>query len=172
MKKTLIVLVLLTFAAVPVSAQTYLTNTTLTAAVPLAPSVPVQTITVASATNFEVGGAVFIDHELMDIISVSGTRIGVSRTSRPSAHNTSAVVYVATRAQKALVFVNNASFRSLNGACTRGTGRAALYPIFDVEVTGDYAFCEYEAAAQPGMVWRTNNVQGLNGTGSLRTAWP
>lgn len=172
MKRILIALVtLLTFAAVPVSAQTYLTNTTLSAAVSATPA-PGQTITVASATNFEAGGALFVDHELMDIIAVSGTRITVSRLGRPTAHNSSAVVYVATKAQKSSVFVNNASFRTLNGGCTRGQGRAALYPIFDTEVTGSYAFCEYEASGAGAMVWRTNNVQGLNGTGSLRTAWP
>lgn len=166
MKKLILVLVLALLSAVPVAAQTYLTNTTLSAAV----NATQNSITVASATNIEVGGALFIDHELLQVNSVSGTRIGVSRLQAPTSHGSGAVVYVAKQSQKAQVFISHDAFvASRSGSCTLGAGNASIIPVFDT-LNGDYAFCESDGTSY--RVWRVNNVQGLNGSGSLRTQWP
>lgn len=79
MKNLLIVIALLlafVAPALPVSAQTYLTSTTLSAAVT---STSQTTINVTSATGFTVGYTLYVDGEAMSITSVSGTTIGVFR---------------------------------------------------------------------------------------------
>ncbi|MEY4385991.1 MAG: hypothetical protein RLY20_1274 [Verrucomicrobiota bacterium] len=168
MKKLIITLVaVLAFSSVA-HAQTYLTNTTLSAAV----DATQDSIVVASATNIEVGGALFVDHELFSVNSVSGTRIGVSRLQAPTTHGSGAVVYVATKAQKPQVMLAHEAFQAARaGSCTKGLGNASIIPVFDI-TNGNYAFCDYETSGSSYRVWRVNNVQGLNGTGSLRTAWP
>src|SRR5690349_15117635 len=116
MKRILIVALLL-LSSVPAMAQTYLTNTTLSAAI----DATQDSIVVASATNVQAGGALFIDHEVIEVLSVSGTRVSVMRKGAPTAHNSGAVVYVATRAQKPQVFIAHEAFvASRAGACTKG----------------------------------------------------
>jgi hypothetical protein len=108
---TLVVGILFTGSAL---AQTATTTTTLASAVT---SVSANTVVVTSATNVEAGGALYVDRELLSVISVSGTTIRVARGSGGTAattHGALAVVYVATTAQRGLVF--NATDHA--GSCT------------------------------------------------------
>lgn len=175
MKKLLFVLAfILSFAAVPLQAQTYLTNTTLSASI----TATQTTLTVASATNIAAGGALFIDHEVMSVVSVSGTTITVTRTQRPQAHASSAVVYVATVAQRPFVLLTHDGARRM-GQCstsTSSTPATALasiryLPLIDID-TGDFYNCRRNGASG-SWVWNVTNVQALNGeAGSVPTAWP
>jgi methionine-rich copper-binding protein CopC len=165
MKKLIIVLAFLALSVVSASAQTYLTNTTTSAAV----TVAANTIRVASATNIAAGGALYIDHELMQVTAVSGTTITVSRTQNPQQHGSGAVVYVATAAQKPIVFRQHEAAVQLAGLCVL-TDQQYL-PIFDT-YTGDMYACRYSAAGATFRTWTVTNVQGFNGAGSIPTAWP
>lgn len=175
MKKIIFVLAfILSFAAVEVQAQTYLTNTTLSAAI----TATQTTLTVASATNIAAGGALFIDHEVLEVVSVSGTTITVSRTQRPAAHASSAVVYVATVAQRPFVMLSHNGARRM-GQCstsTSSTPSVALasirfLPIIDID-TGDFYNCRRNGASGT-WVWNVTNVQTVNAeAGSVPTAWP
>lgn len=171
MKQILLILAFLTLLAVPVSAQTFLTNTTLSSAV----STETQTRwVVASATNIEVGGQLFVDNEVVSVIAVSGTTITVNRFQRPMLHAASAVVFVATKAQSATNFLpNSAAVRS--GMCststssTNATALAGLtLPIVNTD-TGDMYGCRRNGAAG-SWVWNVTNVVSFNGTGSLPVA--
>ena len=164
MKNLIIALAVLLLSVVSASAQTYLTNTTLsTAATATDP-----TIVVASATGFAAGGAVYVDHELMQITAVSGTRISVSRTQAPNSHGSGAVVYLATQAQKPFVFLQHEAAQRA-GSCVLTSQQ--FLPLFDT-LTGDMFTCRYAAANDSYRRWVVTNVQGLNGAGSLPTAWP
>lgn len=161
MKRILIVaLALLTLAAVPVSAQTYLTTTTTSAAIT---STTQDSITVASATNIEVGGSLWLDNELMGVTSVNGTRIGVSRMNRPATHVSGVTVIVAKQAQKAFAFVNTDAANSLRGSCSPSDKQ--FLPIVDT-VSGDVYLCWAKTAGQ-GRIWSRTNLYPQNGLGSL-----
>lgn len=176
MKKLLLAVtfILSTLAAVSVQAQTYLTNTTLSSAV----TATQTTVTVASATNVAAGGALFIDHEVMSVQSVSGTTVTVTRVQRPQAHAASAVVYVVTAAQRPFVLLTHNGARRM-GQCstsTSSTPSVALasirfLPLIDID-TGDFYNCRRNGASG-SWVWNVTNVQALNGeAGSVPTAWP
>lgn len=110
-----VLIALLTLQAVA-SAQTATTSTTLSTALS---DTSGRTVVVASATNVEAGGLLFIDREAMDVVSVSSTTVRVVRGAggtRPSLHPASSVVYVAAKAQKAGVFKSN---QVAFGTCTR-----------------------------------------------------
>lgn len=83
------------FASMPVSAQTTLTQTALSAAITTTND---NSITVNSATTFAAGTThVVIDAEEMAVTSVSGTTIGVVRGingTRAATHASGAVAYV------------------------------------------------------------------------------
>ena len=171
---SLLVTVLL-FAAVPVSAQTYLTDTTLSASIT---STQTQ-FRVASATDIAAGGALYIDHELMDVTAVSGTLITVSRTWRPAAHASGAGVTIATFAQKSRVMLSHDGARRA-GVCSTSTSVIAatalatvtggILPIIDID-TGDLYGCV--RGANSAWLWVTTNSQTVNGVaGSVPTVWP
>lgn len=164
MKKMLILVALLTLSAVPVSAQDYLTTTTLSSAVT---SQTQRTIVVASATDIEAGGQLFIDHELMDVVSVSGTTITVNRFKNPSTHNASAVVIIATAEAKTTAFVPNSGVPR-QGSCTPGD--YGFLPIVNVD-TGDVWLCWAQGASGPNAsrLWHVTNVLSNNGVYSLMT---
>ena len=164
MKKLLITLAWLSVASVA-SAQTYLTNTTLSTAVGARDT----QIRVASATSLAAGGAVYIDHELMQVTAVSGTTITVSRTQAPTTHGSGAVVYVATQAQKPTVFLQHENALLKVGSCVL-TDQQFL-PVFDTQY-GDMYTCRYAAGNDTYRRWVKTNVVGLNGAGSLPTSWP
>lgn len=172
MKKLILILVaLVALAAVPASAQTFLTNTTLSSAVT---STSQRTFVVASATGIEVGGQLFIDQELVTVTAISGTTITVNRFQRPALHAASAVVFVATKAQSITNFLPTSAARRA-GACsfstssTNGTALAGMtLPIVDTD-TGDMYGCRRNGASG-SWVWNVTNVQAFNGTGSLPLA--
>lgn len=158
MKKLLIALVaVLTFAAVPVSAQTYMGSTTLSSAV----TATQNYVVVASATNVAVGGALYIDRELLKITAVSGTRVTVTRQQAPSTHSASAVVIVipAAAVNTTLVTVDPRP-----GTCTPGD--YAYLPIINTD-SGNVWLCRYIAAAAPARVWAATNLVMVNGQTSL-----
>lgn len=175
MKKIIAIAILLgTLAAVDVQAQDYLSNTTLSANITATQTV----FAVASATDIEAGGGLYVDHEYMPVISVSGTTVTVARTHRPARHSASAVVYVATRAQRPFTMLTHDGARR-SGQCSTSTSNQpstalAEYrylPIIDID-TGNFYGCRRNGAGGT-WVWNVTNVQALNGeAGSVPTAWP
>lgn len=163
MKKILLTLVVALSMVAPAWAQTYLTTTTTSAAIS-AGVVPGQTIVVASATDIEVNGSLFIDHELMGVSAVSGTRITVSRTFNPTAHVSGSRVIVAKASQKAAVFLAHEATVRLVGACT--ASQQNFLPKVDT-VLGNVYLCRDTSTNGTGAQWTYTNIQGLNGAGSL-----
>lgn len=170
MKKLILILALLTIAAVPVSAQTYLTTTTLSTAVT---STSANEIVVASATTAEAGGAVYVDHEQMTIISVSGTRLRVQRGANgtnSTTHNASAVVIIAPKAALRGNFPGGVftqlSRSGLSGSCT--ASNYEYLPIVDVS-TGNVYLCWAQGASGPNAsrLWHATNTVSINGVYSL-----
>lgn len=100
------VLALIVAFAVPTFAQTTLNTTTLSAAAIGNPGVTTTTISVASATNISASGTscsnfpcnyLFVDQELMQVLSVSGSNITVFRGQGGTIvkpHNNGAFVYI------------------------------------------------------------------------------
>ena len=109
-----------------VDAQTYMTRTTLSAAINNSQA----TITVASGTNFSAGQFVWVNDEAMQISSVSGTSIRVIRG------------ILGTRAQAqasgdaAFTGAGN-HFQQIDPetgeACSEGTGQALYLPWINVQ---------------------------------------
>lgn len=162
MKKLILILTLLILSAVPLSAQTYLTTTTTTAAIGAA-VVPNQTITVSSATDIEVGGSLYIDHELMGVVAVSGTRITVSRTQRPGAHVSGSRVIVAKTSQKASTMLSHEAAQRLVGGCTASSYQ--YLPLIDTDL-GNVYLCWARLSGESAQ-WSYTNVQAFNGVTSL-----
>ena len=109
-----------------VNAQTYMTLTTLSAAVDNSQA----TITVSSANNFTAGNWVWVNDEVMQISSVSGTSIRVIR----------GVLGTRARAQAS----GDAAFTGAGNhfqqvdpetgeACSEGTGQALYLPWINVQ---------------------------------------
>lgn len=180
MKRLFLTLSILILSAAPLMAQpTALSNTTLSTNIN-----PTQTVfAVASATNIAAGGALYIDHEFMGVVSVSGTTITVTRVNAPTYHSSGAVVYVATAAQKSIVMRPTSGVSRLVGQCstssssTIATALATMVPatpylpIIDID-TGNLYGCRRNGASG-SWVWNITNVQSLNGeAGSAPTAWP
>lgn len=160
MKRILITLVtLLSLAAVPASAQTYLSTTTLSAAVT---STTQTTITVASASGIAAGGQLYVDHELMNVVSVSGTTITVFRPQRPTTHNSAAVVIIIPAAAKATVAVTT----DPAGSCTASS--YAYLPLINTD-TGNVWLCWAQGSSGPntGRLWHATNTRSVNGVYSL-----
>lgn len=176
MTKTLIALVaLVTFAAVPVSAQTYLTITSLTSEV----NATQTTIPLTATTSVSAGGALYIDHELMQVTAVNTTTkiATVIRAQRPAAHANAAVVYIATPTQKTTNFVPHQNAISRAGVCSSSTSSTPatalsgmILPVVDTD-TGDIYGCRRNGTGGT-WVWNITNVTGYNGAGSIPTAWP
>ena len=109
-----------------VDAQTYMTRTTLSAAINSSQA----TITVSSANNFTAGNWVWVNDEVMQISSVSGTSIRVIR----------GVLGTRARAQTS----GDAAFTGAGNhfqqvdpetgqACSEGTGQALYLPWINVQ---------------------------------------
>jgi hypothetical protein len=162
MKKLILIFTLVALAAVPLEAQTYLSTTTLSAAVT---SQTQRTITVASASGIAAGGQLFIDHELMDVVSVSGTTITVNRFTNPSTHNSAAVVIIAPAAAKSTAFVPNSGVPRA-GSCT--PSNYAYLPIVNTD-TGDVWLCWAQGSSGPNAsrLWHVTNTLSNNGVYSL-----
>lgn len=163
MKRILFTLVaLLTLWAVPTSAQTYLTSTTLSTAVT---SVSADTVVVASASTVAVGGYLYVNHEAMQVVSISGTSIRVARGQQGTAattHSASAtvIVFPVASLQGALPAFGQ---RDPAGSCTPGNHR--YLPIVNV-VSGNVWLCRYVAAGGARQ-WAATNIVMVNGQTSL-----
>jgi len=108
---------LLLSLAVPALAQTATTSTTLSSAIS---DTSGTVVVVASATDVEAGGKLFIDRESMDVTSVNGTTARVRRGmdgTRAVPHISGSVVVVASKSQKASVYGSPRIARG--GTCTR-----------------------------------------------------
>lgn len=164
MKRILITLVaLLTFAAVPTSAQTYLTSTTLSAAVT---SASADTVTVASATTAAAGGMIYVDREAMSIISVSGTSLRVARGQQgttAATHASGATVIIAPVAALRGALAAFGQSDPPYGTCT--PGNHAYLPIVNV-VTGNVWLCRY-VGTMTVRTWAATNIVMVNGQTSL-----
>lgn len=121
--------------AVPAFAQTATTSTTLSAAIADSST---RTFTVASATNIDVGGELWIDREALLVSAVNGTTVTAARGSegtRASAHPSASLVYVASKATRSSVFKSN---QVILGTCTRAN--EAYLPQINTS-TGDVMDC-------------------------------
>lgn len=177
MKKTLITLISALALSQAAFAQTYTTMTTLSAAV----TVSDRQIRLASGTNVQAGGALFVDWEYMDVQSCANsacTIVNVNRTQKPAAHASAANVFVATQAMKPNVMLSHDGARragqcSTSTSSTPATALAAYQylPIIDID-TGDVYNCRRNGLSGT-WVWNRTNVQTFNGeAGSVPTAWP
>lgn len=172
MKRILIVLVALFLSAVPLSAQTYLTTTTLVNAI----SSPTQSsVVLLSASTAEVGGMLFIDHEALQILSVSGTTIGVARGQQ----GTKAGTHAGTTTGAIVVILPKASLAASGpfglsalgqsdppaGSCTTSAYR--YLPIINA-ATGDIWTCRWVGSGTlTSKVWARTNIVSINGQTSL-----
>jgi len=185
--KTLMRSLLITLAlliAVPLAAQTYLTATTITAAM----SVNSTTATVNSTTNVAAGGYLYIDHELMRITAVNTTTKIVSLNrqlqvapTKIAAHGSGAIAYVITAAQAPTNALSHDA-AVMAGQCSTSTSSSStvaltpvltgyrFLPVLDVE-WGDFYGCRRVTGGL--WTWVRYNIQGYNTLdGSLPTAWP
>lgn len=135
--------------ALPATAQTVLTTTTLGAAINGYPTNPAQrTVTVASATGITAGTTgLFLPGtgEYMAVTNVSGLVISVIRGSdgtRAWPAPTSSTVFITQS--------GSTTKYTPYGACTRGTGLATFQPIINTR-TADLAICSLVGA------WRVTN---------------
>jgi hypothetical protein len=158
---TLLMLAIL--AAVPASAQSYLTTTTLSSNI----TATQTTFGVASATNVQVDGMLYVDHEPMPILAVSGTSVTVMRAQNPAAHASGAQVFVATRALKPLAMqaaigANKAGLCSTSTSSVRATALAgiAVLPVIDVD-TGNVYDCRRNGPSG-SWVWNVINAVTFN----------
>lgn len=167
MKRILLTLALVLTLAAPSLAQTYLTTTTLSSAVV---STTADTVVLASATNVAVGGVLYVDRELMQVIAVSGTTIRVTRGqqgTKAAPHGASSTVIVGPVASlQASGPYGLASFGQADppmGSCTTSAYR--YLPIVNV-VTGDVWSCRWVGSSTT-KVWAATNIVMTNGQTSL-----
>lgn len=141
----LVLLAVLTLV-LPGSAQTYLTYTTLAAAI--ADSSTTR-IVLTSATGVTAGTSnLFINLELMGVTAVNGTTISVTRGSggtRANPHATSSRVYITQPGS--VVGVDPV------GPCTKGSGLASFQPVIN-QFNGNIWHC------QSG-IWTGTNFQPI-----------
>lgn len=144
MTKRLIALfaLILALVSVPAYAQTDINDTTLNGAV----TATQQFVILTSATGVAANGVLYVDGEFMTVNSnySSGTTIPVTRGNNPSAHLTSAQVYV--------VPVGARVGRRLVGSCVRGgTAQGEQYTLVFNMNTGDIGACRGTSGSR---TWR------------------
>lgn len=175
MKTFGVALLALILSAVPLSAQTFLTTTTLTSAVT---STTQTTFVVLSATTIEVGGMLYLDREAVQVTSVSGLNIGVARGQLGTKANTHAagtlanggavVVIVPKAAQAGSGPYGLAAIGQVDpppGSCTTASYR--YLPIINA-VTGDIWSCRWVGSGtNTSKVWASTNIVMTNGQTSL-----
>lgn len=127
------------------AAAVCITRTTLSADV----SSTATVISVTSATGFTVGNGVWIDFELMDITSITGTSISVNRGQRGTramAHDNGDGVFTGVDAGGPLGAGHfNVSDPDFGQDCTRGAGQATHLPWINIR-TGWMWTCDYNGA--------------------------
>ena len=145
-KLTILLAILLAFLAAPAAAQTGINDTTLSAAITNSQT----SIVVGSATGVAANGVLYVDGEFMTVNSnySSGTTIPVTRANNPSAHLTSAQVYVVPTGARV--------GRKLVGSCVRGgTAQGEQYTLVFNFDTADIGRC---AGAVGSRTWRWTNA--------------
>lgn len=164
MKRIVVGLIaVLTLWAVPVSAQTYLTSTTNSAAI----NASQTTLVVASATGIAAGGALYINREYMSVRGVSGTTITVVRGQAGTVANShgasqTTIIIPAAAIPTVITAVDPAPINGV-GACTAANFQ--YLPIINVG-NGNLWLCRYTAAAQSFTRWAATN-EALITYGSL-----
>lgn len=175
LKTFAVALIALLLSAVPLSAQTFLTTTTLNTAVT---STTAGTISVLSASTIDVGSILYLDHEAMQVNAINGTTISVSRGVQGTAaglhaaglaSNGGTTVIIAPKASLAgsgpfgLAAIGQSDPPA--GACTTTAYR--YLPIINV-VTGNVWSCRWVGTGtQTSRVWAATNIQSVNGQTSL-----
>ena len=155
----LLAALLLIIGAVPVSAQTVATTTTLSANVAAGDTV----ISVTSATGFTAGNALYVDAEQMLIRSVSGTAITVMRGQNGTADRAH------DNAERVITGAATGGFRGeghfhiadpdYGADCTRGSGQVSHSPWINVR-TGTVWMCGGSGQnGTAGLSWTATNVQ-------------
>lgn len=159
-------LLALTLVSVPVSAQTYLTSTTNSAAM----SASATTFAVASASGIAVGGGLYINREYMSVRAVSGTNVTVQRGqagTTANAHGASQTVIIIPAAAVPTV-ITSTDPSPVNGVGTCSAAQHQYLPIINV-ATGNVWLCRYVSAAS-AIVWAATN-QTLITYNSLLLSW-
>lgn len=154
MKRIVIGLIVALLGAVPVSAQTYLTSTTNSAAI----SASATTFVVASASGIAAGGALYINREYMTVRAVSGTTITVTRGQAgtvANSHGASQTVIIIPAAAIPTVVAQ------VEPAGTAGMGACDItafqyQPIINV-ANGNVWLCRYTGATQSFRRWAATN---------------
>lgn len=145
---TILLAILLAFVAAPAVAQTDINDTTLNGAVNATQTFVVLT----SATGVAANGLLYVDGEFMVVRSdySSGTTVNVIRANNPSAHLTSAQVYV--------VPVGARVGRRLVGSCVRGgTAQGEQYTLVFNMSNGDIGACRQSGSGTTN-AWRWTNA--------------
>ena len=148
MNKLFISLIALVVAlmASTASAQSAINATTLNGAV----TSTQQYVVLTSATGVTANGVLYVDGEFMTVASnySSGTTVNVIRDGNPSAHLTSAQVYIVPVSQRV--------GRKLVGSCVRGgTAQGEAYTLVFNMSNGDIGRC---AGASGSRTWRWTNA--------------
>lgn len=137
LRSILIAVALLALPALA-SAQAIVTKTTLSNAI----TATQTTFVVASATDFAAGAYLWADREVMQVRSVSGTNITVTRGqmgTSVAAHAASETLFVSTATTVSAWHV--AGDPDYGATCTRGTGQASVLPWFNA-ATGTVWSCQ------------------------------
>ena len=141
---TLLIALILAFVAAPAAAQTDINDTTLNGAI----TATQTSIVLTSATGVTANGVLYVDGEYMTVNSnyASGTTIPVTRSNNPSAHLTSAQVYV--------VPVGARVGRRLVGSCVRGgSAPGEQYTLVFNMDNGDIGACRQVTATTNQWRW-------------------
>ena len=140
----------------PVSAQTYLSSTTNSAAI----NATQTSFTVASATGIAAGGALYVNRELMSVRSVSGTVVTVVRGQSgtvANAHGASqTLIVIPSAAVPSVVSANDPSPLNGFGACSRTEHR--YLPIINV-TNGNVWLCRPSGSSTG--IWMGTNAAPL-----------
>jgi len=142
----ILVILALLVSALPASAQTVATRTTLSGAI----TATATTITLASGTGFTAGNFVYVDNEVMRIVSVSGANITVQRgqlgtVARAHANAEPVITGAAGHFQT--------TDPDYGATCTRGSGQAVFLPRINV-LNGLVWQCGGEAEnGRSGLAW-------------------
>lgn len=145
-KLTILIALLFGFAAAPAFAQTDINDTTLNGAVTATQTYVVLT----SATGVTANGQLYVDGEFMTVGQryTTGTTIPVTRANNPSAHLTSAQVYVVPTGARV--------GRRLVGSCVRGgTAEGEAYTLVFNFATADIGACRGTLGSR---TWRWTNA--------------
>jgi hypothetical protein len=158
MKRMILGLIAALLVSVPASAQTYLTSTTLSAAVNASSS----TFVVVSATGIAAGGGLYVDREFVTVRSVSGTTITVARGqsgTTATAHGSGRTVIIVPAAALSTV-ISNTDPTPFDGVGTCTASNHRYLPVINV-TSGNVWLCRYTTAGQTATIWAATNVAAV-----------